>query len=207
MFSRIRERLTYANIVATIALFVALGGGSYAALKLPSNSVGSAQLKPNSVTSSKVKPGSLAASDFKASDRARLRGRRGATGPRGAAGPRGATGSRGATGRRGATGSRGAAGSARAYATVVADSGQPPIFTAMVPNLAFGGLSRTATGVYCLAAPILSAAQRSAAIVSVREGGAGYLASTRTCTNGIEVQTRNASGTPVDSVDFNVWVP
>ena len=39
--SRIRARLTYANIVATIALFIALGGGAYAAFKLPANSVGS----------------------------------------------------------------------------------------------------------------------------------------------------------------------
>jgi hypothetical protein len=40
----IRDRLTYANVVATIALFVALGGASYAAVALPANSVGSGQL-------------------------------------------------------------------------------------------------------------------------------------------------------------------
>ena len=36
---------------------------------------------------------------------------------------------------------------------------------------------------------------------------AGYLIATQVCTNGIEVQTRNAAGLPVDNVDFNVWVP
>jgi hypothetical protein len=89
---------------------------------------------------------------------------------------------------------------------VVAQSGQAPIFTAMVPSLAFGSVIRTATGTYCLVAPILTPAQRSAAVVSVREAGP-YLASTGICGDGIEVQTRNAVGTPVDSVDFNVWVP
>jgi hypothetical protein len=32
MFSRLRARLTYANVTATLALSVALGGSSYAAL-------------------------------------------------------------------------------------------------------------------------------------------------------------------------------
>ncbi len=36
---RIRGRLTYANVVSTIALFIVLGGISYAAFHLPKNSV------------------------------------------------------------------------------------------------------------------------------------------------------------------------
>jgi hypothetical protein len=200
MLSRLRARLTYANVTATLALFIALGGSSYAALKLPPNSVGSEQ----------VKPGSLRVSDFKASERSRLRGPRGKVGPRGPAGPKGATGNRGATGPRGSTGARGAAGTAgtvRAYATVTATTGVQPFFTAMAPNLAFGSVARTSTGTYCLAAPILTVAQRSAALVSVREVGAGYLVATQLCTNGIEVQTRDAAGVAVDNVDFTVWVP
>jgi hypothetical protein len=43
-------RLTYANVVSTLALFVALGGASYAAVELPTGSVGSKQLKAKSVT-------------------------------------------------------------------------------------------------------------------------------------------------------------
>jgi hypothetical protein len=58
--------LTYANVIATLALFLALGGGAYAAFKLPKNSVGSKQIKANAVNSSKVKDGSLLAGDFKA---------------------------------------------------------------------------------------------------------------------------------------------
>ena len=39
MLRGIRNRLTYANVMATVALFIALGGVSYAAVKLPKNSV------------------------------------------------------------------------------------------------------------------------------------------------------------------------
>jgi hypothetical protein len=59
-----RPRLTYANVVATMALFIALGGASYAALKLPKNSVGTKQLKKNAVNGSKVKNNSLTGEDF-----------------------------------------------------------------------------------------------------------------------------------------------
>jgi hypothetical protein len=52
--------------IALLALFVAMGGTSYAAFKLPSNSVGSKQIKANAVNASKVKNGSLLAGDFKA---------------------------------------------------------------------------------------------------------------------------------------------
>ena len=48
-----------------IALFVALGGASYAAIKIPKNSVGAAQIKKNAVTSTKVKDRSLLATDFR----------------------------------------------------------------------------------------------------------------------------------------------
>jgi hypothetical protein len=44
-----KGRITYANVMATIALFVALGGGAYAA----------ATAKKNSVTSKSVKNGSI----------------------------------------------------------------------------------------------------------------------------------------------------
>jgi hypothetical protein len=53
------------NLISYLALFVALGGTSYAAVKLPTNSVGSKQLRANSVTSGKVKNGTLLARDFK----------------------------------------------------------------------------------------------------------------------------------------------
>jgi len=53
--SRNRFGATYANVTATLALFVALGGGAYAATALPSNSVGSKQLKKNAVVRAKIK--------------------------------------------------------------------------------------------------------------------------------------------------------
>ena len=44
-----------ALVIALIALFVALGGTSYAAITLPKNSVGTKQLKKNAVTGVKIK--------------------------------------------------------------------------------------------------------------------------------------------------------
>jgi hypothetical protein len=51
-----------AMAVALVALFVALGGTSYAAFSLPKNSVGTKQLKKNAVTTSKIKKGAVTAS-------------------------------------------------------------------------------------------------------------------------------------------------
>jgi hypothetical protein len=92
------------NAVAYFALFIALGGTSYAAAGLPRNSVGSAQLKSNAVTSAKVKNGSLQTSDL---SRAAITAMRGNTGPAGPVGSPGATGSQGATGPQGPKGDKG----------------------------------------------------------------------------------------------------
>lgn len=59
------QHLTYANVVASLALFIALGGISYAAATLPKNSVGAKQIKKNAVTSSKVKSKSILGSDLR----------------------------------------------------------------------------------------------------------------------------------------------
>ncbi len=64
--SQLRRRLSYANVIATIALFIALGGASYAAFTLPNNSVGTRQLKRAAVTGAKVKRGSIPSSALKA---------------------------------------------------------------------------------------------------------------------------------------------
>jgi hypothetical protein len=89
---RLQQRLTYANITATIALFIALGGTSYAALQLPRNSVGSVQLRSGSVRSSEVKDRSLRTVDLSVAARRALRGQRGPAGPQGPAGTTGAGG-------------------------------------------------------------------------------------------------------------------
>ena len=46
--------MSYANLTATLALFIALGGGAYAAT-LPRNSVGAKQLKASAVERVKIK--------------------------------------------------------------------------------------------------------------------------------------------------------
>ncbi len=57
----LRPRLTYANVMATIAVFIALGGASYAAIKLPKNSVSAKQLKRGAVTPAKLSGGAALA--------------------------------------------------------------------------------------------------------------------------------------------------
>lgn len=97
MLRRFASRLSYANVMATGAMFIALGGASYAAIKLPANSVGSRQLKRQAVTPTKVSPKTVAL----------FKGQKGDTGPKGApcpasdpacVGPRGATGATGPPG-------------------------------------------------------------------------------------------------------------
>jgi hypothetical protein len=104
----IRKQLTFANIVACLALFIALGGASYAATQLPKNSVGSVQIKKDAVTGAKVRDGSLRAADFGAGQiPAGPAGSIGPAGPRGADGPQGEPGMRGEQGEQGVEGPRG----------------------------------------------------------------------------------------------------
>jgi hypothetical protein len=63
MMSGLRRHLSYANVMATIAVFIALGGGAYA-VGLKRNSVGTKQLKPNAVTGPKVADSSLGGNDI-----------------------------------------------------------------------------------------------------------------------------------------------
>jgi hypothetical protein len=67
MRSKLRGNLTYANVTATLALFLALGGAAVAAGHLARNSVGTKQLKPNAVIGAKVKDQSLTGADVNAS--------------------------------------------------------------------------------------------------------------------------------------------
>jgi hypothetical protein len=60
----VRERLSYANVMATLALFVALGGVGYAASKLPRDSVGAKQIKENAVRASEQAPDSVDGSNL-----------------------------------------------------------------------------------------------------------------------------------------------
>jgi hypothetical protein len=89
----IRTRLTYGNITATLALFIALGGTSYA---LTRNSIGARELRPHSVGASELRTGAVTARDIRnrgisladlsRSARAALRGAVGPVGPQGPSG-------------------------------------------------------------------------------------------------------------------------
>lgn len=81
------------HYIGLLALFVALGGTSYAAVRLPRDSVGSAQIRAGAVGESKLAKGV----------RSKLakpgpKGARGAAGPAGSAGPKGDPGTPGAKG-------------------------------------------------------------------------------------------------------------
>ncbi len=82
------SRLSYANVVATVALFLALGGSSYAALVVTGRNV-----KNGSLTTRDIKDRSLLRKDFKSGQLP--------AGPRGAKGDTGAPGTPGAPGRKG----------------------------------------------------------------------------------------------------------
>jgi hypothetical protein len=99
MFSRFRRRPSFSSVVSLMALFVALGGTSYAAAKLPRNSVGASQIKTSSVTSSDVKNGSLRQIDFRAGELpAGQPGQKGEKGDKGDPGAPGADGQDGVIG-------------------------------------------------------------------------------------------------------------
>jgi len=100
--------------IALLALFVALGGTSYAAVKLPSNSVGTRQLRNAAVTRAKLAASVRAQLAARAKGVAGPAGAKGAAGPQGPAGPAGPAGPKGDTGARGATGADGTHGEAGA---------------------------------------------------------------------------------------------
>ncbi len=81
--ARLRRKLTYANVMATIAVFIALGGASYAAIKLPKNSVGTKQLKKEAVTAAKIKDGAVTPGKLDAAAKTSLTGAQGPQGPKG----------------------------------------------------------------------------------------------------------------------------
>ena len=98
MLTQLRSSLTYANVTATVALFIALGGTSYAVAtgsidsrEIKNNTVGSKDLRNNNVRgkdirngtlgSLDVRNGGLLAEDFKAGELPA--GERGGTGEQG----------------------------------------------------------------------------------------------------------------------------
>lgn len=63
---KIRKRLTYANVMSSIAVFLVVGGASaFAATHLGKNSVGTKQLKNNAVTTAKIKKNAVTGAKIK----------------------------------------------------------------------------------------------------------------------------------------------
>ena len=151
---RLRKRLTYANVVSTLCLFLLLGGGAaFAASQvLPEDSVGTKQLKDAAVTPRKLSKSARA-------------GMVGPTGARGEQGPPGARGPVGPQGERGAQGDPGAPGTALAWATV-GPNGK------LIPSLSQGisasQVYRAGNGTYCFSS--IPAAARSAVATAYTNG-------------------------------------
>jgi hypothetical protein len=62
--TRLRQRLTYANVMSTLAVFIALGGSSYAALTIngsdiQNRSIPAKKLKRNSITGKEIRESRL----------------------------------------------------------------------------------------------------------------------------------------------------
>jgi hypothetical protein len=170
---------TPAFVVSLVALFVALGGTTYAATSLPKSSVGTAQLKNGAVTKTKINKKTISA----------LKGQRG---PQGAPGATGAAGQPGPPGPKGDTGAPGAAGTARAYALVGLDGSLSTSESHNVVSV----LHTPGTGDYCVVLDPSVSAASSGAIVT-----ANFLDDTTaiddiahaewdgTCGNGMRVKT------------------
>ena len=124
--SRVRAALSYSNVIATIALFIALGGSSYATFVITKNSVRSEHIAPaevrrsdigaNAVNSAKVADFSLLATDFRTGQLP--------PGPKGDPGPAGPPGVPGMTG---PAGERGPAGPPGGATTVARARGNAPL--------------------------------------------------------------------------------
>jgi hypothetical protein len=100
MLTSITQRLTYANVVSTLALFLAATGGVAWAVSLARNSVKSKHIAPGAVQSSDIKDHAVRLRDL--ADEVTGRGKDGANGLQGPKGDKGEKGDTGAPGAPGA---------------------------------------------------------------------------------------------------------
>jgi hypothetical protein len=138
-------RSNHASVVAYLALFVALGGSSYAAMRVGSgeivdNSIRSKDIRNGNVTSRDIKDnevrthdvrnGSLLAADFQAGQLpAGATGPKGDTGSQGPQGIQGPPGTDGAKGTNGKNGANGVSGYEQVSSGVIAQPLEPNTFT------------------------------------------------------------------------------
>ncbi len=180
-----RSRLLHpATIIATVALFIALGGTSYAVTQLPKNSVGTRELKTNAVTSPKVKNGALLAEDFKSGQLPA-----GATGPQGPKGDAGADGSVGPQGEPGPSFSFGYSTSLPSpYPAMTADTTVEVVSRSIViPRT--GRLVGTITGKWGLSGAVGTKASAFCGVFMYPPGGGSEQVSRITPTSTAEVVT------------------
>src|SRR3954447_775826 len=133
------RNVSYANVVATLALFIALGGGAYAVVQLPKNSVTTVQVKNRSLLAKDFKKGQLKAG------RAGAAGQPGSAGQKGDRGLGGPAGQPGLTGDTGPQGIRGADGSAKGYAAVTSFG---KVYGAS-KNITDSNITQESVGEYC----------------------------------------------------------
>jgi Collagen triple helix repeat (20 copies) len=169
------------NTIAMLALFVALGGTTYAATALPKSSVGTAQLKNGAVTKTKINKKTIAA----------LKGNRGRTGPQGAQGPKGTTGAQGVQGVQGVQGPPGPT-----YWVVVSSAG------AILRQSGGWTLTHSSVGRWVVDNPNLNESQMAVADGAFRgvlEGTAPTFVTTfANDTNGFHVSTYDSTGALAD---------
>jgi Collagen triple helix repeat (20 copies) len=230
LFRRSKLRISPATVLSLIALFVALGGVSYAAVKInganiQNNSIPGSKLMNGAVGNNKVRANSLQANRLTPGARASLQGARGpqgAQGPQGPQGLRGERGERGESGLSGPQGPQGPAGTALAYAQVDALTTPEPSFVAERTS-GFSAVVRETDGVYCLAPTAAVVAQAFSAGSPTRPTVAGIeLGNTEADPAGLTVQVRadaescladefevvtTSAGAPVDDISFTLIVP
>jgi hypothetical protein len=114
MLRRLLSRLTYANVMATIAVFIALGGSSFAVMRVTGKNVPHDALTGDDITdltSQDIRDYSLLKRDFKRGElKASSEGVPGPQGPKGDAGGKGDAGAQGLKGAKGDAGEKGATG-------------------------------------------------------------------------------------------------
>ena len=217
MHAKLR-RPSHATVVAYLALFVALGGSSYAAVTLKRNSVRTKHIARGAVTSPKIRDSSLLARDFAAGQLP--------IGPKGDTGAKGDKGDKGDPGTLGQPGADGAPGTARAYGRV---SGCVSAFCTITRNKDIAYAVNVGSGRYCVGVNNITPAD-SVAIVSVAStnfgGGVVEWRSNQACVaSEFEIQTyvqpqtdaRNAANTGTvtvatphatdNGVDFAIAIP
>jgi hypothetical protein len=140
------KRCSYANLMASLAVFIALGGGAYA-LGLGKNTVKSHNIKNGEVRSADVADNGLLGTDIDESTLQVPAGPQGPRGPKGDTGNPGVdgtTGPQGVQGVQGPQGIQGIAGTARAYGYVLANG------TVSRSKNVVGNATVPATGRYCI---------------------------------------------------------